>query len=80
MLLKAIVILIWVFGFSSLFVDYPGVWNTVGHWTLGFMVISHIAEMLFFFKKIKADSAPFGPTLLSSLVYGIVHNRRYLNK
>ncbi len=80
MVLKLAVIALWLVGFGSVFVDYPGVWHTVGHWLLVFLVVSHFAEVLIFYKKIKADPEPFGPTLLSSFVYGIVHNRRYLKK
>ena len=80
MLAKATVLFLWAFGIGSLFVDFSGVWNTVGYWTLGFLVVSHIAETLFFIKRMKKRPEPLLPNVISSLVFGIIHNRRYLEK
>ena len=78
MIAKIIILAIWAFGLVNLIVTYPGIWETIAYWTLGLLLISHIAETLFVFKRIKAAPEPFLPNLISSLAFGHLHNRRYM--
>ena len=76
---KALVLGVWFFGLGNLIFIYPSYWSTMATWTLGSLAGIHIAETMYFLGQIKAAPEPIWQNLFSSMVFGLVHNRRYLN-
>lgn len=78
MFAKLIIVIAWLFAIGHFFFPYTGLAGTIATWLFWILVISHLAETLFVFKRIKADSEPLLPSLISSFVFGHLHNKKYM--
>lgn len=75
---RLFILALWAFGIGGLLVGYPGIVGTVALWVLGLLIVSHIVETLFVWRRMRQAPEPFLPNLVKSFIFGHLHNKRYM--